>query len=84
MGAAQWPYLLPETLTIDQAAGDSTTLTWVIVVFLSRSYLSSRRSRSYSGSTAQPPRRGGGVSGVVPRVSDRTESAMAELLIAIA
>jgi cytochrome d ubiquinol oxidase subunit II len=32
-GVAQWPYLLPETLTVDQAAGDSTTLTWVVVVF---------------------------------------------------
>jgi cytochrome d ubiquinol oxidase subunit II len=32
-GVAQWPYLLPETLTVDQAAGDSTTLTWVVVIF---------------------------------------------------
>ncbi len=32
-GVAQWPYLLPETLTVDQAAGDSTTLTWVVIVF---------------------------------------------------
>jgi cytochrome d ubiquinol oxidase subunit II len=32
-GVAMWPYLLPETLTVDQAAGDSTTLTWVVVVF---------------------------------------------------
>ena len=32
-GVAQWPYLLPETLTVDQAAGDPTTLTWVVVVF---------------------------------------------------
>ncbi|HEU5320365.1 MAG TPA: cytochrome d ubiquinol oxidase subunit II [Methylomirabilota bacterium] len=32
-GVAQWPYLLPETLTVDGAAGDSTTLIWVVVVF---------------------------------------------------
>jgi cytochrome bd ubiquinol oxidase subunit II len=32
-GVAMWPYLLPETLTVDQAAGDQTTLTWVVVVF---------------------------------------------------
>ena len=32
-GVAMWPYLLPETLTVDQAAGDPTTLTWVVVVF---------------------------------------------------
>jgi cytochrome d ubiquinol oxidase subunit II len=32
-GVAQWPYILPETLTFDAAAGDGTTLTWVLVVF---------------------------------------------------
>ena len=32
-GVAQWPYMLPETLTVDQAAAASTTLHWVIVVF---------------------------------------------------
>jgi cytochrome bd ubiquinol oxidase subunit II len=32
-GVAQWLYLLPETLTVDQAAGDQTTLTWVVVIF---------------------------------------------------
>jgi cytochrome bd ubiquinol oxidase subunit II len=30
---AQWPYLLPETLTFAQAAGDNETLRWVIAVF---------------------------------------------------
>ncbi|HTI35658.1 MAG TPA: cytochrome d ubiquinol oxidase subunit II [Miltoncostaea sp.] len=33
-GVAQWPYLLPQSLTVDAAAGDSTTLTWVLVVFI--------------------------------------------------
>ncbi len=33
-GVAQWPYMLPESLTVDQAAGDSTTLVWVMVVFI--------------------------------------------------
>ena len=33
-GVAQWPYMLPETLTVDQAAGNSTTLAWVMVVFI--------------------------------------------------
>jgi cytochrome d ubiquinol oxidase subunit II len=32
-GVAQWPYLLPETLTVDEAAATSTTLHWVITVF---------------------------------------------------
>ena len=32
-GAAQYPYLLPETLTIEQGAGASNTLTAVLVVF---------------------------------------------------
>jgi cytochrome d ubiquinol oxidase subunit II len=32
-GAAQYPYLLPETLTIEEGAGASTTLTAVLVVF---------------------------------------------------
>jgi cytochrome bd ubiquinol oxidase subunit II len=32
-GVAQWPYMLPETLTFDQAAGADQTLTWVLVVF---------------------------------------------------
>jgi cytochrome bd ubiquinol oxidase subunit II len=32
-GAAQYPYLLPETLTIEQGAGASATLTAVLVVF---------------------------------------------------
>ena len=32
-GVAQWPYMLPETLTVEQAAGDGGTLTWVLVVF---------------------------------------------------
>jgi cytochrome d ubiquinol oxidase subunit II len=32
-GAAQYPYLLPETLTIEEAAGASETLTVVLVVF---------------------------------------------------
>ena len=31
---AQWPYALPETLTVAQAAGDTTTLQWVIVIFI--------------------------------------------------
>jgi cytochrome d ubiquinol oxidase subunit II len=32
-GAAQYPYLLPETLTIEEGAGASATLTAVLVVF---------------------------------------------------
>ena len=32
-GVAQWPYILPETLTFSQAAGDETTLWWVVAVF---------------------------------------------------
>jgi cytochrome bd ubiquinol oxidase subunit II len=32
-GIAQWPYLLPETLTISAAAAPSATLTGVLVVF---------------------------------------------------
>lgn len=32
-GAAQYPYLLPQTLTVDQGAGASETLTAVLVVF---------------------------------------------------
>jgi cytochrome d ubiquinol oxidase subunit II len=32
-GVAQHPYLLPQTLTIDQGAGASETLTAVLVVF---------------------------------------------------
>ena len=32
-GAAQYPYLLPETLTIEDGAGASETLTAVLVVF---------------------------------------------------
>ncbi|MCB0875287.1 MAG: cytochrome d ubiquinol oxidase subunit II [Solirubrobacterales bacterium] len=31
---AQYPYLLPETLTVDQGAGDDATLTALIVVFV--------------------------------------------------
>src|SRR3954453_3827768 len=31
--AAAFPYVLPTSLTISQAAGASTTLTWVIVIF---------------------------------------------------
>jgi cytochrome d ubiquinol oxidase subunit II len=30
---AQWPYLLPTRLTVDDAAGDPETLTWVLVIF---------------------------------------------------
>jgi cytochrome d ubiquinol oxidase subunit II len=33
-GIAQWPYMLPESLTVDAAAGDSTTLEWILVVFV--------------------------------------------------
>ncbi len=33
-GVAQWPYMLPETLTVDAAAGDSATLGWILVVFV--------------------------------------------------
>ena len=32
-GVAQHPYLLPQTLTIDQGAGASETLTAVLIVF---------------------------------------------------
>jgi cytochrome d ubiquinol oxidase subunit II len=32
-GVAQYPYLLPQTLTIDEGAGASETLTAVLVVF---------------------------------------------------
>ena len=33
-GVAQWPYMLPETLTVEDAAGPSGTLTAVLVVFV--------------------------------------------------
>jgi NADH:ubiquinone reductase (H+-translocating) len=33
-GAAQYPYLIPTSLTVDEAAGAPHTLTWVFVVFL--------------------------------------------------
>jgi cytochrome d ubiquinol oxidase subunit II len=32
-GVAQWPYLLPEKLTIDDAAAPSATLTGLLIVF---------------------------------------------------
>jgi cytochrome d ubiquinol oxidase subunit II len=32
-GVAQWPYLLPTRLTVDDAAGDPETLRWVLVIF---------------------------------------------------
>ncbi len=32
-GVAQWPYLLPETLTLDQAAAPSATLVALLIVF---------------------------------------------------
>jgi cytochrome bd ubiquinol oxidase subunit II len=32
-GVAQYPYLLPQTLTIDEGAGASETLTALLVVF---------------------------------------------------
>jgi cytochrome d ubiquinol oxidase subunit II len=32
-GVAQWPYLLPTRLTVDDAAGDPDTLRWVLVIF---------------------------------------------------
>ena len=32
-GVAQYPYLLPETLTIDEGAAPSATLTSVLIVF---------------------------------------------------
>jgi cytochrome d ubiquinol oxidase subunit II len=32
-GAAQYPYLLPQTLTIEEGAGASATLTTVLAVF---------------------------------------------------
>ena len=32
-GVAQWPYILPETLTFSAAAGDDDTLRWVVAVF---------------------------------------------------
>jgi cytochrome d ubiquinol oxidase subunit II len=32
-GVAQWPYILPETLKVEQAAAPSGTLTAVLVVF---------------------------------------------------
>jgi cytochrome d ubiquinol oxidase subunit II len=31
-GVAQYPYMLPESLTIDQAAGATATLVWLVVV----------------------------------------------------
>ncbi|HMN99347.1 MAG TPA: cytochrome d ubiquinol oxidase subunit II [Miltoncostaeaceae bacterium] len=31
---AQWPYLLPTRLTVDDAAGDPQTLAWVLVIFV--------------------------------------------------
>ena len=33
-GVAQWPYMLPQTLKVSQAAAPSATLTAVLVVFL--------------------------------------------------
>jgi NADH:ubiquinone reductase (H+-translocating) len=33
-GLAQWPYLLPPTLTVQAAAGAPRTLAWVLVLFL--------------------------------------------------
>jgi cytochrome d ubiquinol oxidase subunit II len=33
-GVAQFPYLLPQTLKIKQAAGAGETLTWVLIVFV--------------------------------------------------
>jgi cytochrome bd ubiquinol oxidase subunit II len=33
-GVAQYPYLLPTSLTIEEGAGAPGTLTWVLVVFL--------------------------------------------------
>ena len=33
-GVAQWPYMLPETLTVDEAAGVSSTLGWILIVFV--------------------------------------------------
>ena len=30
---AQWPYILPETLTFSQAAGANDTLRWVVAAF---------------------------------------------------
>jgi len=33
-GVAQHPYLLPQALTIEEGAGVSTTLTWVLIVFV--------------------------------------------------
>jgi len=33
-GVAQHPYLLPQTMTIEEGAGVSTTLTWVLIVFV--------------------------------------------------
>jgi cytochrome d ubiquinol oxidase subunit II len=32
-GVAQWPYLLPESLTVAGGAGDESTLKWVLIVF---------------------------------------------------
>jgi NADH dehydrogenase len=32
-GVAQYPYLLPQTLTLDQAAGNIHTLSWIVVAF---------------------------------------------------
>jgi cytochrome bd ubiquinol oxidase subunit II len=32
-GVAQWPYLLPTSLTVSQGAGDEATLKWVLIVF---------------------------------------------------
>jgi cytochrome bd ubiquinol oxidase subunit II len=32
-GVAQWPYVLPEKLTIDDAAAPSATLTGLLIVF---------------------------------------------------
>jgi NADH:ubiquinone reductase (H+-translocating) len=33
-GVAQYPYILPTTLTIDQAAASGPVLTWLVVVFI--------------------------------------------------
>ena len=64
-GVAQYPYLLPQTLTIEQGAGASDTLTAVLIVFgvavvvvlpaLGFLYVLSQRSvLEGEGETAQP------------------------------
>ncbi len=63
-GVAQFPYLLPTSLRIDQAAAPSATLDSVLVVFADRRRR--RPARPRPALLAQPARTAGRVSGRLP------------------